>query len=95
MDPTAFEIWLGEIAALTETQRRLACQALVLSEVRAAVTSRRLASLAGDFDRAEDEPLAGSPFVARAASDPGWRGQCRRTWATPRGQRWVSSLRQP
>jgi len=32
MDPTAFEIWLGEIAALTETQRRLACQALVLSE---------------------------------------------------------------
>ena len=32
MDLTAFETWLGEIAALTELQRRRAWQALALSE---------------------------------------------------------------
>jgi hypothetical protein len=32
MDLTAFETWLGEIAALTEPQRRRAWQALALSE---------------------------------------------------------------
>ena len=32
MDPTTFETWLGEIAALTEPQRRRAWQALALSE---------------------------------------------------------------
>jgi hypothetical protein len=94
MDPTAFEIWLGEIAALTETQRRLAWQALVLSEGAGSRDIETARSLARDFDRAVNEPLAGSPSsLARPANPVG--GQCRRTWATPRGQRWVSSLRQP
>ena len=72
MDPTAFEIWLGEIAALTETQRRLACQALVLSEGAGSRDIETARSLAGDFDRAEDEPLAGSPSsLARPATPVG------------------------
>jgi hypothetical protein len=33
MDLTAFETWLGGIAALTELQRRRAWQALALSEM--------------------------------------------------------------
>ena len=61
MDPTAFEIWLGEIAALTETQRRLAWQALVLSEGAGSRDIETARSLARDFDRAVNEPLAGSP----------------------------------
>jgi hypothetical protein len=38
MEPTAFDIWLSEIAAMSEPQRRLAWQSLALSE----------ASLSGD-----------------------------------------------
>jgi transposase-like protein len=72
MDPTAFEIWLGEIAALTETQRRLAWQALVLSEGAGSRDIETARSLARDFDRVVNEPLAGSPSsLARPANPVG------------------------
>jgi transposase-like protein len=61
MDLTAFETWLGEIAALTELQRRRAWQALALSET--AYGGEIETPQLGDrgFGHAGDEPPATSP----------------------------------
>jgi len=71
MDLTAFETWLGGIAALTEPQRRRAWQALALSETANSdeiETRRPLDQGASRFDRAADEP---QPPQARPADQAG------------------------
>jgi transposase-like protein len=64
MDLTAFETWLGGIAALTELQRRRAWQALALSEMadsRDIETHSAWDQGASRFDPAADEPQPARP----------------------------------
>jgi len=61
MEPTAFETWLSEIAALSKAQRRRACQALALSataDSRDIETPSKIEADASDFARAAAKPQA-------------------------------------
>jgi transposase-like protein len=65
MDLTAFETWLGGIDMLTEPQRRLARQALALSEASDSHDiERRITSVQGPsrFERAPDQPRPANPL---------------------------------
>ena len=70
MDPMTLEIWLGEIAALTELQRRRAWRALALSETAdgGEIETRLLVG----FGHAEDEPpVSSAPPLARPSDATG------------------------
>ena len=66
MDLTAFETWLGEIAALTELQRRRAWQALALSETAYGGEIETPQLVDRGFGHAGDEPPATSARRSRS-----------------------------